>query len=140
MSASRSTALADHFLATVDQPIDRAAPVHVVHAGRPGDRPDPVLAHAADCLLIPFGFRSLCYLPDELKNSSDVFYFLLSPLPIILHLGKNFLKLQDSLVINKGVEPHEMYPSKKSILIVESIKSLSLSPLTRGRRQIVKSR
>ena len=67
LSASRLTAPVDRFLATVD----RAAPVHVVHAGRP----DPVLAHAAaayslllasdlcaifllaaDCLLVPFGF------------------------------------------------------------------------------------
>ena len=66
----------NRFLATVD----RATSVHVVHVGRPGGRPDPVLAHAAVCLLAPFGFRSLC--SNEFKKTLSMYFissYLLSP-------------------------------------------------------------
>ena len=43
----------------------------------------------------------------------------------------DFLKLQDYLAINKGVEPHELYPSEKTCIVclVNKI-SLSLAPRT----------
>ena len=71
--ASWSTALVDRFLATVD----RAVPVHVVHTGRPGDRPGSVLACCKLCSCSFWFLISALFLPMSLKNSSDVF---LSPL------------------------------------------------------------
>jgi len=69
-------------------------------------------------------------------------------LPVLLRFGLcfwkgvesncSFLKLWDSRAINKRVETHELYPSKKPVLIVESIKSIS--PLPRGRRLIAEPR
>jgi len=48
--------------ATVDRVVDRAAPMHVVHAGQPSGRSGHVLVHAADCLFAHSGFRSQHYL------------------------------------------------------------------------------
>ena len=78
MSASRLTALVNRSPCYGRSSIDRAVPVHVVHACRPGGQPAPVLACCELRSYFLWTPISVLSLPMSFKNFTITFY-LLSP-------------------------------------------------------------